>query len=369
MKKYLFFLGHPAHFHLFKNIIKHLELKGHKAVIAIKTKDVLEKLLQDANVPYHNLLKKRRGNGFLQVSISELKKQTALYAICRKEKPDILIGTSHSIAIVGKLIGVPSFNVNEDDAHVIPQFARISYPLSTEIITPTVCNNGRWENKSIKYDGYHELAYLHPNYFKPNKEAVKNYFSPDLPYFLLRFSALDAHHDKGIRGLNFNLTKRIIGRIKKHGNVYITSERQLEPELEKYRIQIDPIDMHHIIAFAQLFVGDSQTMAAEAGVLGTPFIRYNDFVGRIGYLNDMENKYGLGYGVRTENPEQLFNILNDLLIMPDFKDGFIEKKNKMLKNKIDVSAFFVWFIENYPKSKQILKENPEYQLKFITQAK
>lgn len=30
----------------------------------------------------------------------------------------------------------------------------------------------------------------------------------------------------------------------------------------------------------------------------------------------------------------------------------------MLSDKIDVTAFMVWFIENYPKSAKIMKENP-----------
>jgi len=34
-------------------------------------------------------------------------------------------------------------------------------------------------------------------------------------------------------------------------------------------------------------------------------------------------------------------------------------------NKIDPTKFLVWLIENYPKSKSILKENPNYQYKFI----
>ena len=37
----------------------------------------------------------------------------------------------------------------------------------------------------------------------------------------------------------------------------------------------------------------------------------------------------------------------------------------MLAEKIDVTSFLVWFTENYPKSKQTMKINPEYQLKFI----
>ena len=36
----------------------------------------------------------------------------------------------------------------------------------------------------------------------------------------------------------------------------------------------------------------------------------------------------------------------------------------MLKEKIDVTDFMIWFIENYPKSVQTMKVNPDYQYKF-----
>jgi hypothetical protein len=36
----------------------------------------------------------------------------------------------------------------------------------------------------------------------------------------------------------------------------------------------------------------------------------------------------------------------------------------MLKEKIDVTAFLVWFIENYPESVRIMREDPDYQEKF-----
>jgi hypothetical protein len=36
----------------------------------------------------------------------------------------------------------------------------------------------------------------------------------------------------------------------------------------------------------------------------------------------------------------------------------------MLKQTIDVTAFMVWFVENYPASVKIMEENPEYQERF-----
>jgi len=39
-------------------------------------------------------------------------------------------------------------------------------------------------------------------------------------------------------------------------------------------------------------------------------------------------------------------------------------RQKMLKDKIDVTAFMVWLIKNYPKSAKIMRENPDYQERF-----
>ena len=95
-----------------------------------------------------------------------------------------------------------------------------------------------------------------------------------------------------------------------HGTIYITSERPLEPQFEQYRIRINPLDMHHVMAFASLYIGDSQTMAAEAGVLGVPFVRFNDFVGRIGYLRELEDTYHLGFGVHASPLESTKTQIN-----------------------------------------------------------
>ena len=51
----------------------------------------------------------------------------------------------------------------------------------------------------------------------------------------------------------------------------LTSERKLNCEFEKYRVKINPTDMHHFMAFSSIVIGDSQTMSAEAAVLGVPF--------------------------------------------------------------------------------------------------
>jgi hypothetical protein len=51
-------------------------------------------------------------------------------------------------------------------------------------------------------------------------------------------------------------------------------------------------------------------------------------------------------------------------MMENLREEFQARRQKMLADKIDVAAFFTWFIENYPESAKIMKETPDYQYKF-----
>ena len=228
----------------------------------------------------------------------------------------------------------------------------------------------------------------------------------------MRFASLNAHHDSGIKGINTEIAQRLINILEGSGfdhfespnptasptsldyfesdpsqlvplntnslttnstsgnkpRIYITSERPLEPQFEKYRIKINPLDMHHVMAFASLYIGDSQTMAAEAGVLGVPFVRFNDFVGRIGYLRELEDVYELGYGIHatplaSDSPirrndgsvqpsgvEELYKRVEQLVSMPseERRAIFQSRREKMLSDKIDCAKFLTYFIEQYP---------------------
>lgn len=345
MKRFLFYIGHPAHYHMFKICIAKLIEDGYPVKILIKKKDILEQLLTDSNLPYTNIMQGERGDKKWQIALSLLKRDWEMFKIAWHFKPDLLIGTSAEITHVGKFIGKPSIVVNEDDAEVVPLFAKLAYPLATKILAPDCCNTGKWESKKIAYPSYHELAYLHPNNFSPNKKIIQQYQLGE-KYFLIRFAKLNAHHDEGRSGINASIARKILEILKPHGKVWITSERELEPEFEPYRISIPPLDIHHAMAFAQIYIGDSQTMAAEAAVLGVPAIRFNDFVGEIGYLNELEDKYKLGYGIRTKDEDKLYQILNEL-VNSELTENWNAKRNKMLSDKIDFAEYQYNLFKNF----------------------
>ena len=128
--------------------------------------------------------------------------------------------------------------------------------------------------------------------------------------------------------------------------------------------------MHDVMAFASLYVGDSQTMAAEAGVLGVPFVRFNDFVGRIGYLRDLEDKYELGVGVHASQKdesgesrgksgaEDLVKTVDELVDMnpEERKKVYGARRERMLAEKIDYAKFLTWYLENYPESAETTRK-------------
>lgn len=363
--KVLFIISHPAHFHLFRRTIDNLKRDGHQTAIVIRPKDVLEQLCVNSGWSFIKVKGRSRTAGRIGQALSLLHRIMEVAGIVRKERPDFMIGSDGVQTYVGKLFGIPAFCCNEDDAEATPMYARMFYPWATGIIAPDCCSVGKWAYKKIPVASYHELAYLYPGQFKPDRSKVEQYgIDTEKPYTLIRFAQLTAFHDVGIHGINFNIAKRLIDMLQPYGPVYITSERPLEPELEPYRINIDPLDIHDVMAYASLFVGDSQTMAAEAGTLGIPFVRLNDFVGRLSYLNEIENKYKLGFGHRADDVNGFFASVRRWLETPDRKAVCAERRLSMLTDKIDYSAFLTWFIENYPASEKQINEDPDYQWRF-----
>ena len=363
--KILFMISHPAHFHMFRYTICKLKHDGHEVVVVIRPKDVLERLCQDSNMTYYKVKNRPKKWGLFGLGLFLIEKVFEVRRITRKEKPDMLVGSDGVLAIVGKLLRKPSFECYEDDAEAIALYAKMFFPFYTGLVAPECCSAWKWENKKTGYKSYHELGYLHPNQFTADAGVVRKYgINTDEPYFLIRFAQLTAHHDVGIHGINTEIAEHVVEMLESYGTIFITSERPLEPQFEKYRIKINPLDMHHVMAFASLYLGDSQTMAAEAGVLGTPFVRFNDFVGRLSYLNELENDYHLGFGHKTNDVVGFYASIQRWLDLPDRKEICAQRRQKMLSEKIDYAQFLTWFIENYPESRKIMKENPDYQFRF-----
>jgi hypothetical protein len=239
-----------------------------------------------------------------------------------------------------------------------------AHPFAHTLLSPDCLKDRRKKKSTIFYSGYHELSYLHPNHFKPDPNVLSELgLKKEEPFFIMRFNVFKAHHDGGAKGLSTVQKKDLIELLRSHGKIFITTEREIDPELKKYQYPISPEKMHSVLYYAKMFIGDSQTMTSEAAVLGTPSIRCNSFVGRISYLEE-EEQYGLTFGFLPEDFKGLLQKIRELLSMPDLHQEWQKRREKMLEDKIDVSAFITWFVENYPQSIEVMKQSPEYQFSF-----
>lgn len=341
-------LGHPAHVHQFKNAIKILEDKGHDILVTARNKEVSFRLLERYNINYIEVGSYK--GGILSKALEMLNIDKKLYTLARDFNPDILVGGVGNVYVahVSYLLRKPSIMFNDTENAILQNL--LSFPFLSVICTPS-CYKKYVGRKQIRYNGYHELAYLHPNYFSPNPEVLKEIGLGECdPVIILRFVSWQASHDVGHKGLTMDAKRRAIHEFEKYGRVFITSEKPLPQEFDKYRISVAPEKMHDLLYYATLLYGESATMASECAVLGTHAI-FCDFAGR-GYTDEEEKDYGLVFNFKLDefSQEKSIDKAVKLLQDSDLRQKGREKRERLLREKIDVTEFMVCLIETYPES-------------------
>lgn len=350
-------IGHPAHVHYFKNMVKTLELKGFSFHFTLRERDSTVALMDKYRFRYT-----KRGKGgkniitkLLAMPLMDLKVLRA----ARKFKPNMFVSfASPYAAQVARLLGKPHITF-DDTEHAV--FAHKLYrPFSNVVLSPS-CYYKPLERKQLLFNSYMELCYLHPNYFTPDASILSELgVSGDERYCILRFVSWDANHDVGQKGLDYSTKIQLVNELLKHCKVFISSESRLPEELKKYKLTIHPSRLHDALSFASLYIGEGSTTASEATILGTPAIYINSLV--VGYCKEQEEKYGLLFQFKENNG--IIEKAVEILSMNNSSEFFKKKRDVMLSDKIDPTAFMVWFIENYPNSKKVMRENPDYQHRF-----
>jgi len=339
-------MGHPAHVHLFKNFIWEMQRRGHQIKVTARDKDVTRQLLDAYAIPYipvgRSCLHKRSGL-FREWAARDIQ----VYLEARRFKPDCLMGVlnpavAHSSWLLGRRSVI--FTDSEPESIGFPIADLLTLPFASTIISPTSVRHD-YGKKGIRVNSYKELAYLHPNNFFPEKSILGDLHLSPGEYVILRFIGWQAYHDHGKMGLSLEAKRKLIECLEGTSKVLISSELPLPEDLECYRLNITPDKLHHLLFYAKMLVCDSQTMATEAAILGTPAIRCNSFVGPgdMGNFLELEKKYNLLFNYRTE--EKAVEKAIEIAQSTDIKAVWREKRMRCLKDKIDLSKFMVDFVE------------------------
>lgn len=342
-------IGHPAHVHFFRHAIRAMKDHGHEIVVMTKDKEITIALLDTYGIPYINLGKP--GSGLSGKAHSMLVFDYRVLSVARKFCPDLLVGLgSPYLGHVSRLIRKPyiSFWDTENASLLL----LLSYPFVDTICTPA-CFRRALGKRQICYAGYKELAYLHPNHFKPDPAVLEELnLSPEDRFIIVRFISWAASHDLGLKGVKDPV--RMIRELEPYGRVLVSSEKKIDGVDKNNMLEISPEKFHSLLAYAQLYVGEGGTIATEAAVLGTPAIHIESDSNGVatgytsGNFRELHDRYGLMFFYPDE--EKALKKAVDLLADPTTKVTWQKKRDNLLKDKIDVSDWMIRFIEEYPES-------------------
>jgi predicted glycosyltransferase len=137
----------------------------------------------------------------------------------------------------------------------------------------------------------------------------------------------------------------LVNLLKKKGKIIISSEGKLPEEFEKYKYKIAPEKIHHVLYYANMYIGESGTMATEAAVLGTPTIHIGPLVKYGGVHIDQSKKYGLKF-IFT-NFDDAFKRVKELLQINPIKlnNEWKIKRGRLIKDKTDIAEFILKLID------------------------
>jgi len=305
--------------------------------VTAREKEITTELLDQYNIEYAAL--STVGDSLFGLAAEFALKDLALFRFAKDFEPDVYLGCNPAITHSAMILDGTSIIFH--DSEPTPVREVLFRPFAGVIMTPEGFENDLGK-KQLRYPGYHELAYLHPNRFEPAPSRLRNHgVEADQEYYILRFIGWGAHHDAGESGLSFEAKQTLVSELSDQGQVYITAEDELPAEFEPYRLPVPPHLMHDLLSCANLYVGDSQTMATEAAVLGTPAVRCNSFAGEDDMSNfiELEKEYNLLYSTPAE--EEALKLVRSLVSEPKLEQRWTERRQQMLADKIDVTEVIV----------------------------
>ena len=337
----LFDAGHPTDVNVFRNVIKRLEEMGHSTLVTARDKENTVQLLQTYNLNYEV---SPHYKGMLNKALGIPKTDYFVYKVAKKFLPDVFVsaGTPYA-AQVSKLVGKPHIAFPNTEHAKLAIY--LSKPFTDLICTPYFFKRD-FGKKHRRFNGFNELNYLHPNHFTPDGNIVSELGLTGERYVLIRFSALDAHHDLTAKGFGFQDEDEVldfINKIEEFARVVITSEIKLGGKFDKYKLTVPSDKWHDFLYHASMYIGEGAKTASEAAILGVPSIYVSNT--RRGYLDELEDKYDLAYTI-PDKDEALEKAVS-LLQVDDLKEKWDLKREGMLDEVIDTVEFMVDVIREY----------------------
>ena len=349
-------IQHPANLLLFKEFARIFHSRDNQVLFTTRDKDVTIQLFDSLKFDYISFGKNYKSLPGKMIGL--LRFDHDIIRAARQFKPDLFLShgsiyAAHASFVLRK----PNISFNAVDSDVL---LKLNKPFTSVYLTSRSFKK-KLGKKHLMYSGFHELAYLHPNYFKPDVAVLEKYgIKKNEKFVIVRFVSWKAYDDIGKNGFSNKEKILVTEKLCELGRVFISSECDLPPELTQYKLNIYPSDLQSLEYYSSLLLGESGSMAAECAMLGTPALYVSNK--NHGFISDLSQKYDLIHQF-TDVKSALVKAI-ELLQDSETREIYKKRRDCMLVEMIDVTAFMVWFIENFPQSQSIIQNNPDYQFQF-----
>ena len=170
---------------------------------------------------------------------------------------------------------------------------------------------------------------------------------------------MSATHDWSHKKISYKDKLFLINSLKEKYKILISSEYKLPDEINQFKITLSPEKIHDALYFSDLFIGESGSMSTEAAIMGVPSINLTSSASDVGVFTQLVECKMLHL---ISNAKQTLDKAIEILNNENYHQNTLRLKvNEFISKKVDMTSLLVWFIENYPDSINVMKENPNYQ--------
>ena len=338
----LFDIVHPAHVHFYRYIWVELEAAGHETLVVSRAKDVTETLLDEIGIPFVSGSKGPRSS-WLGQGVELVSRDLRLYRLGRRFRPDVVLTRNPAGVHAARALRVPSIFDTDNGTSAGIHF-RLAEPWATVTTTPEGIGED-YGPRHRQYPSYKSMAFLHPRRFTPDPSVRADLgVGPEERFFLLRFVAMNASHDHGHEGVPHDAAREMLAELETRGKVFVSAEGDMPADLDRHRLPTKASQFLDVLAEASLIVGDSGSVAAEAALLGTLSIFYSSFAGKLSYLNELEDDYGLVRNLTPPDTASLTAAVEELST-PEAEATAAGGRAAMLDDKIDLTEWYLTLID------------------------
>lgn len=300
----LFDFVHAADVNLFKHSIYRLKNEGYNVVLTLRVRGVLMQIAEKEFPGYKINVIGYHKKGIIRKVFSIIGREIRFFRFLKKNSIDVVVCQGVTFGIACKILGVPLIH-HDDDPEYRLTYLMGKYLSAVDIIPESVSVSG---SRHLKYKGFKEVAYLHPNYFSPDILSVERLNLVPFQYVFIREIANVSVNYKGRTSFLLGVLKHL--KSKSIVPILSLEDKSLIPTFSDLAIILkEPLDnLHSLMYFAKFVISSGDTMAREACLLGTPTVYTG---GRLMVANDVF--LNLKCMIKLDDVELVINEIDRLL--------------------------------------------------------